>query len=137
MNAKEAAELIRGIITSIVDNPSQFHISVNVVGQQVTSHGGIGLKVTAVGGGPGSATVGQFVSVGGAQATIAQERGAQAINQQFQALLDSLNAIASQLDSSSPDKVAIERLYRSLLNNWVPGVITSLVGNVLSKVIGL
>ena len=137
MNAKEAADVIRGIAKSIVDNPSQFHISVNVVGQQVTSHGGIGLSISAVGGGLGSTTVGQSVSMGGAQVTIAQERGVQAIEQQFQALLDSLSAIATQLESNSPDRGAINRIYRSLVDTWVPGVITSVVGNVLSKAIGL
>jgi len=137
MTPQEAAELIRGIASSIANNPSQFHISVNVTGQQVTSHGGVGLSITAVGGAPGSTTVGQSVSLGGAQVTIAQERGREAMGQQFQALIISLNTIASQLESNPPDKRTIERIYRSLLNTWVPGVITSVVGNVLSKAIGL
>jgi hypothetical protein len=64
----EAAELIETMIASIKTNPAQFNISVSVIGQSVVSHGGIGMKVTAVGGGPGSTTIGNQVSMGGAGA---------------------------------------------------------------------
>jgi len=137
MNAKEAAEVIRCIADSIRDNPSQFHISISVVGQQVTSHGGTGLSIKVVGGGSGSSTVGQNVSVDGTQVQIAHQRGAQAVDQQFQALLGSLDAIASQLESQMPDKGVVSRIYHNLLNTWVPGVIASVVGTVLSKAIGM
>jgi hypothetical protein len=136
MKAKEAAEVIRAIAGSIRDNPRQFHIDISVIGQQVTSHGGIGLSINAIGGGFGSATVGQIVSLDGAQVRIAQQRGAQAIDQQFEALLKSLDGIAAQLESQMPDKGAASRIYRSLLNTWVPGVITSVVGTLLCQAIG-
>lgn len=137
MKCSEAAEIIRSMGTALIADPSQFHISITVVGQQVTSYGGTGLHVTAVGGGPGSTTVGQSVSLGGAEVTIAQKRGAQAIDQQFQALIGALNAIASELEAPSPNREAIERVYKSLLHTWVPGVITSVVGTLLVKAVGL
>jgi len=137
MKRSEAAEIIRSMSTALVASPSQFHISVNVAGQQVTSYGGTGLRVTAVGGGPGSTTVGQSVSLDGAQVTIAQRRGAQAMDQQFQALINSPNTIASELESPSPNKQTIEHMYQSLLQTWVPGIITSVLGTLLGKAIGL
>jgi hypothetical protein len=133
MTSKEAAEVIRSVGAALIADPSQFHISVNVVGQQVTSSGGTGLQVTAVGGGPGSTTVGQVVSQDGAQVAIKQQRGARAMDQQLQALINSLNNIASELESSAPNRGTIERIYQSLLNTWVPGVITSVIGNLLCR----
>jgi len=137
MTSREAAEIIRSMGAALIADPSQFHISVNVVGQQVTSYGGTGLQVTAVGGGPGSTTVGQVVSVDGAQVTINQQRGAQAVDQQLRALINSLNTIASELESPAPNRGTIERIYQSLLHTWVPGVITSVIGNLLCRVAGL
>jgi hypothetical protein len=133
----EAAAVIRGIADSIRQNPAQFHINVTVVGQQVTSHGGTGLSIHAVGGGPGSTTIGQTVSLQGAQVKISQQHATQALEQQFQALLTSLDTMASHLEAQAPDKGVLSNLYHSLLNTWVPGVITSVLGTVLSKAIGM
>jgi hypothetical protein len=133
MDTKEGIEIIKGIIQSIQDNPSQFHIDVKVIGQQISSYGGTGLIITATGGGPGSTTIGQNVSVNGSQIKIAQQRGNQAIQQQFEALIRVLQEISQQLESSSPDKSKIQCLYQSIKNTWVPGIITSVVGSVLSQ----
>jgi hypothetical protein len=137
MERHEAAEIIRSMSAALVAEPSQFHISVKVVGQNVTSYGGTGLHVTAVGGGPGSLTVGQSVSVDGAQITISQQRATQAMNQQFQALIESLDNIAAELESATPNVGKAERIYQSLVNTWVPGIITSVIGALLSKAVGL
>lgn len=135
MEIKEAVDIIEEIIQSLKNNPSQFHISVNVTGQQITSHGGIGLSITATGGGPGSTTIGQKVSVGGADVRILQESGVQAMNAQFNALLQTLHKIAEQLQSSSPDQGVISKLYNSLKNTWVPDIIVSIVGLLLKRAI--
>jgi hypothetical protein len=137
MNARDGAEIVRAIRDSLRANPAQFQLNINVTGQRVTSHGGTGVRITAVGGGPGSTTIGQKVTLDGASVEIAQAHATEAINQQFEALVNALDVIARELEASSPDKSILERVYRSLGGTWVPGVITSVIGNVLGKVVGL
>jgi hypothetical protein len=123
MTPTEAADLIESMVASLKTNPGQFNIAVNVIGQQAISHGGIGMQVTAVGGGPGSTTIGNQVSMNGAQVQIAQQRGLQAMEQQFGALVETLQSIAAQLRSPTPDRSFIRKTMDSLKNTWVPGVI--------------
>lgn len=137
MLANEAAELIEVMIGAIKSNPSQFHLSINVIGQQVTSHGGTGLHVSVTGGGVGSTTIGNQVSMSGASVQIAQQHGIQAVNDQMSALLNTLGEIANQLRSQSPNKSVIQQLVSSLKNTWVPGVIVGVVGNAVSKALGI
>jgi hypothetical protein len=137
MNAREGAEIVRAISDSLRANPAQFQMNITVTGQRVTSHGGTGVRITAVGGGPGSTTIGQKVSLDGASIEISQARASEAMTQQLEALVDILDKIARELESPSPDKPMLERTYRSLVGTWVPGVITSVIGNVLTKAVGL
>jgi len=137
MEIKEAITILESLAQSLIDNPSQFHITVNVTGQKITSHGGTGLSITATGGGISSTTIGQVVSSDGSQIEISQKRGQQAMNDQFNALLQTLTQIIDQLKEPSPDKGVISRLFESLKNTWVPGVIISVVGSVLTSAIGL
>ncbi len=137
MEINEAVTILESLTQSLKDNPSQFHITVNVAGQRITSHGGTGLSITATGGGRGSTTIGQVVSLDGSHIEISQKRGKQAMDEQFNALLEILTQIVDQLKAPSPDKGAISRLYESLKNTWVPGVIVSVVSSVLTHAIGL
>jgi len=100
MNKKEAAEIIDSMIKSIRTNPNQFQIEINVTGQSVSNvSGGIGLSVSATGGGPGSTTIGQKVSVDGSQIRIAQKAGNDAMKLQMQTLIDSLSAMSNEVKS--------------------------------------
>jgi len=137
MEIKEAITILESLTQSLIENPSQFHITVNVTGQKITSHGGTGLSITTTGGGIGSTTIGQVVSSDGSQIEISQKRGQQAKNDQFNTLLQTLTQIIDQLKEPSPDKGVISRLFESLKNTWVPGVIISVVGSVLTSAIGL
>ena len=137
MKTDEAAAVVRGMIASLRDEPDQFHISINVTGQSVTSYGGTGLSIKAVGGGPGSSTIGQKVTASTGDIEIARTRGAQALDQQHSALLDSLDAIAAQLEAKTPDIGKIRGLYNSLVGTWVPGVVTSVLASVLMQTVGL
>ena len=138
MNKREASEIIDSMIESIRNNPNQFQIEVKVTGQSVSNIGsGTGLSVSAVGGGQGSTTIGQNVSMNGAKIEIAQKAGIGAINQQIQTLIESLSTISNELKSQDPDKKKISRVYQSLKNTWVPSLITSVLGSILVKVIGI
>ena len=137
MTAIEAAEVIEAMAAALKANPAQFHINISVIGQRVTSYGGTGMVINAMGGGPGSTTIGNQVTMGGAQVEINQQQGLQAMDQQFGALLETLHAIAAQLRSPTPDRSFIRRAIDSLKNTWVPGVILGVLGNVASKALGV
>jgi len=137
MDRTHAAQLVEAIRDSIIAEPNQFHIAVNITGQKIVSHGGTGLQITTTGGVAGSTTIGQKVSVDGAQIEITRQKGTAAIQQQMQALANALDELAEQLKSQEPDKTIITRIYESLKQSWVPGVITSVVSCAVAKWIGL
>jgi len=138
MNKKEAAEIIDSMIKSIRTNPNQFQIEINVTGQSVSNvSGGIGLSVSATGGGPGSTTIGQKVSVDGSQIRIAQKAGNDAMKLQMQTLIDSLSAMSNEVKSHKPDKEKISKIYQSLKNTWVPSLITSVLASILTQGLGI
>ena len=137
MDSTEAAEIVQAIRDSLRSHPHQFHIRISAVGQEITSYGGTGLSITAIGGGPGSKTVGQTVSVDGTQIQISPDQADHAMTEQVTALVNSLDAIAAELRSPSPDKSRIQRVFDSLEGTWVPGLIIGVLSNVLSSAIGL
>lgn len=137
MDVKEASEIIDSIAESIKIHPNQFHIEVNVTGQSISSYGGIGAVISATGGAPGSTTIGQSVSLNGAQIRIAQKAGITAVNQQIQSLVDTLNQISNELKAKQPDKSKIFKVYESLKGTWIPQLIVSVLGNILTKSIGI
>jgi len=137
MTPAEAADVIEAMAQALRANPRQFHINISVIGQRVTSYGGIGMQVNAAGGGPGSTTIGNQVSMGGANIELAQQQGAAAMEQQFAALLQTLANIATELRSAKPDRSVVQRAIDSLKNTWVPGVIIGVAGNVATKALGL
>ncbi len=137
MGPEEAAAVVQAMSDSLRSDPHQFYVSVNVVGQNITSYGGTGLEITAIGGGPGSSTVGQEVSLDGAAIRVSKDQAEQAMREEVTALVNSLDAIAVELRSSSCDKSEIQSILDSLKDTWVPGVIIGVLSNVLSAAIGL
>ena len=137
MNATDAAEIIEVMTNGLRSNPQQFQISIRVVGQSVTSYGGTGISISVSGGGSGSTTIGNKVSLSDAQVEITQQKGVQAMNEQFGALMATLTEISSELRKPAPDKPLLKRAVDSLKNTWVPGVIVGVVGNIVSKSIGV
>jgi hypothetical protein len=136
MTPAEAASLIEGIAASIRAEPAQFHfnVSISMVGTRVTHHGpGIGMQVTATGGGPGSHTVGlqSSVSMNDATFEVARQRTNAEMSQMCGKLLSTLDEIAVGLrDGSMSKKAAMQKRYEQ----WVPPLITSTVANILSAI---
>jgi len=137
MDRTYACQLVEAIRDSIVAEPSQFHIAVEVTGQKNVSHGGTALQITATGGAAGSTTLGQKVSVDGAQIEITRQKGTAAMQQQMKALVNALDELAQELKSNKPDKTIIARICERLKQSWVPGVITSVVSCAVAKWVGL
>jgi len=136
MDAIQASTVIDSLAESIKTNPGQFNIEVSFIGQSVVSHGGIGLSVSVTGGGPGSNTVGNSVTLDGGSISIASGRANAAMVQQMSALADSLSQISEQLKSGNPDKGVIRSVIESLKKSWVPAAITAVVSVVTKSFLG-
>jgi len=136
MEKETASQIIKNIAEAIKNDPAQFHFNVNISGMNVRASGGsTGMIVSATGGGPGSQTTGLHVSMNNHDIEIANQTANAALSQQMTQLYDTLNEIAEKLGTEEKD--VIENLYNSLKNTWVPGVVTSVVGNVLSLALGI
>jgi Na+-transporting NADH:ubiquinone oxidoreductase subunit NqrF len=139
MTTTEAARIVDTIITSLGQNPTQFQIEieVNAGGQQITSYRGVGLAVSATGGGPGSTVIGQVVTAGGNQIEIAQKAAVGAMNRQMQTLLTQLTEVRDQLQARVPDKSRVQGIIESLKNTWVPTVITNVLSTIITACLGI
>lgn len=135
MTRTEAAEIVELIAKSLNDNPGQFNLSVNLTGQQITSYGGTGLQVTAMGGGPGSNTIGQQVSVSGADLRIEQSKAE--FREEVVSVVSTMMQLAEKLREETPDSSQIQESLQSLKKTWIPGVIIGVIGNVVTKALGL
>lgn len=134
MDKETAARLVDAIRQSLQTEPGQFHLEVNVSGQTISVQGGTGLVINAHGGGLGSTTVGQSITLDGTHIKIASRKGHQAMEQQVAALVQTLDDLATELRKAKPDRSLAERLVASLAGTWVPGVITSVLGNIITLV---
>jgi hypothetical protein len=137
MTPAEAADVIEAMSAALRANSQQFHINISVTGQRVTSYGGTGMVVNAVGGAAGSTTIGNQVNAGGAHVQLSPAQGGQAMDQQFGALLQTLHDLTTQLRSPKPDRSLIQRTIDGLKDSWVPGVITSAIVALIGKALGL
>jgi len=132
MRPHHAAQVIESIVDSLKGNPEQFQFSVNVsvTGMAASAHGGdIGAIGIAQGGGTG---VRATASMNDAHIQIAQRKANAAISEECQSLLNALSEIAQELKTESPDQSKVQRIYESLKGGWIPGVITSVVGNLIT-----
>ena len=136
MTKAEAAQIIDAIRQSVEHDPSQFHLTLEVAntGFQSTAHGGGIGGLSAVGGGPGSSTVGVHASAsaGDVQAQLVHKRANQVVHAEFQMLVDALNAISAELRAMHPDQSKLTRLCDSIKRTWVPGVICGVLGNLIT-----
>jgi hypothetical protein len=137
VHPKEAADIAQTIADSLKSDPHQFSISVRVIGQQITSHGGTGLSITATGGGPGSKTIGQSISMDGGRVEVLRGNAEQAMKDQIAALARSIEAIAIELRLDAPDKSKIKQVLDSLTGTWVPGLIIGVLSNAVSAAVGI
>lgn len=134
MDKQEGAEVIESIIKSLKSNPQQFQINVNVKTIGVTGKakgGGAGAIGIAYGGGTG---ISASASADGVSIETAQNKGNDAMTKEINSLILTLSDIANQLRQDNPDRSKLRRLYESLRETWVPGVIVSVVGNVLTLI---
>ena len=136
MDKEIASKLIKVMAEAVKNDPAQFNFNIDIIGAMGTaSNGGTGISTTAVGGGPGSTTIGLQSSVGGSQIKITKSYADAAMLEKIENLYSALNEIAEKVKTD--DKSTIEKIYNSLKNTWVPGVITSVLGKILSLSLGI
>lgn len=137
MTPAEAADIVDAIAESMQAEPHQFEISVSVIGQSVANTGGIGILAAPQGGGPGSTTIGNMVSMDGATIQIAQRRAHAAMDEQTSALVAELRGMAAELRSPAPRSPKLKAALARLTGTWVPGIITSILGALLARALGV
>jgi len=136
MDKEIASKLIKAMAEAIKNDPAQFHFNISIIGTMSTaSNGGVGVSATAIGGGAGSTTIGLQSSVGSPQIKITKSSADAAISEKVENLYSILSEIAEKVKTD--DNITIEKLYNSLKKTWVPGVITSVLGNILSLSLGI
>ena len=137
MNTQEAANLIQSILDSMKANPAQFNfnVSVTTVGAMgIGGSGGAGIVGIAHGGGIGfQASASSPSSV---QIQIAQQQANAEINAQASVALTALESIVQELRSQSISAAKRDGIVAQLKTTWLPNVIVTLVGAILSSVIG-
>lgn len=138
MERNEAAAIIRAMSESLQRQPNQFQMELKVTatGQSFANTGGIGLQVSATGGGAGSTTIGNQVSAntGDLHFGISQQ-APKALEGEMELLVQKLNSIAEQLEAQDPDRNLLSRIFRSFNDTWVPPVISAVIGAVLGPLI--
>ena len=138
MDKNEACQIIENIRDSLINYPSQFNFKINIFGQQISaSESSIGAVISAQGGAPGSLTVGNQITLDGAKVEILKDKGNQVKNDQFNAVIESLNEIINQLKSGKTDKNIIKAILERMKNSWVPDLIITILTTILLKSIGL
>ena len=138
MKQAEAISLIQAIADSIKRNPGQFRFEINITGTSATSiGGGTGISVNVTGGRAGSNTIGFQSKVNGTNIQIAQKTADEAIRREMTWLNNQLQTIIDELKSQSPSHGNLQKVYRSLVNTWVPGFIISVIGNILTMALGI
>jgi hypothetical protein len=133
MTTQEAAEVIETIVKSLKENAAQFQIEVKVsiTGASGTAHGGgIGMLGISHGGGIG---ISSSVNIDDAKISLANQKGTAVMNEQRQALINHLSAMAEELRSKSPERSKLVTMYELLKGTWVPGVISSVIGNLITR----
>jgi hypothetical protein len=135
MKAQEAAQIIDTITNALKENPNQFNLSINMSG--FSSHvtgGGIGAIGIADQGGCG---IHATVYMENSNMNIINEKANEKLNEEITNLLNQLASISKELKNDDLNKSKIYTIYEKLKNTWVPGVITSVIDNLLTMVFGL
>ena len=137
MNTQEAANLIQSILDSMKANPAQFNfnVSVTTVGAMgIGGPGGAGIVGIAHGGGIGFQASASAPS--SMQIRIAQQQANAEINAQASVALGALESIVQELRNQSISAAKRDGFVAQLKSTWLPNVIVTLVGEILSSVIG-
>ena len=136
MQIEEATELLDVMARSLAENPGQFHFTINITGTQATSiGGGTGLSVQAMGGEPGSTTIGYQSSLNQPNVEISHATADAAIREQIGALVDALNGLASELRSTTPNRNRMREIMKVMEQSWVPNVITAVVASIIATTV--
>jgi hypothetical protein len=136
MNTQEATTLIQSILDSMKTNPTQFNfnVSVKTIGAMgIGGPGGAGIVGIANGGGIGFQA--SAASPSSMQIEIAQQQANAHINAQADVALNALESIVQELRNQSMSVAKRDGFIAQLKTTWLPNVVVTLVGAILSSAI--
>lgn len=132
---------IDAAIKSLRETPNQFSLAVNVTGVSVSNSGGVGLQVTATGGGPGSTTTGMIVdsTAAGQQITIARQNADEALKQEADKAIRLLTEIKTLLQKppAQVEKPKVASKLGELAKTYVAPVMLSIIEALIKARLGL
>jgi uncharacterized FlaG/YvyC family protein len=135
MKAEEAAKIIDSMSESLRTVPNQFQFEIHITGLNIdVKNGATGLISSPIGGGPGSTTIGTNISLNDAQVKVVQKRVTEAMKEEIQTLIDKMNELAKELRAEEPDKSKISKIYESLKDLLLVGIVP-IIKDVLAAVL--
>lgn len=133
MNKQEAIDLLTFMQQDISSTPNQFNISINHVGQSITSNGGTGLSITMNGGGAeGSTSIGNQVTLDTGTIEIRNKQINAGINQTFNNFLQTIDRIKAEIAGDMLDKTHAKDRVASFFSNLIPSVIVAMVIKIIA-----
>jgi hypothetical protein len=137
MNTQDAADLIQSILDSMRSNPVQFNFQVSVTTVGAMGFGGPeGAGIVGIANGGGIGVQASAASPSNVQVQIAQQQASAEINAQAAAALRTLESIVAELRSQSLSTASKDGFLAQLRSTWLPNVIVTVIGAILTKAAG-
>ena len=137
MNNNEAAFLVEVILKSMMENPAQFHFSVNVTTVGAMGIGGPGgAGIVGIANGPGVGVYASASAPSQMQIKIVEERANQELNAQFAQIQTILESIIAELKSNTLSREKSESFVGKLKSTWFPNALVTAIAAILEKVFG-
>ena len=135
---EDILSVIDEAIDSLSQQPNQFALSINITGTTAMAQGGgTGLSVTAVGGGPGSSTIGFQSSIDGAQIQAAQSAVNNHLISEADKAIQILRDLKTSLSSKNPEGDKVSSLLSNLKESYLPPIVTSIIVKLISFYLGM
>lgn len=123
MTTQDAALIIDGLAEALEERPNQFNLHVSVVGTQVVSTGGTGMRIEVTGGGSGP-TYGMVSTVNADVAGQIRESTDEALAATMLQVAANLREAAAEAREAQPDTGKLQRLL-DIVKQAAPPVVTA------------
>lgn len=140
MNKVEAAQLIRLMISNIIQNPSQFNFRIEIdSGTQESNTGGVGIVSNPTITAPVDNVIGLQSKRGSPSLDIgaAEDYGIEEVSKQLAEALSVMASIADELEKGAPDPTLLQQLGDSLRKHTLPTVVSTAVIFIINQCVGI
>jgi hypothetical protein len=137
MTNDEAVSLIQAMLASMRANPSQFHFDVNVTTVGAMGIGGPGGHgIVGIANGPGVGVYASASAPSAVQIQIAERSANDRLNAEFGTIQQALEGIIQELKNQSMTIAKRDGFLAQLKSTWLPNVLVTILGSILSAVLG-